>query len=185
VNDVDKNIIFLIAKNILDRVNTSLVLTYGSGLIFIIENCILCTGEKIDYDLNGAFGASTFKGLDSKASFEVFIKLIMENYQFYLALRDINFGLIDHDECPFFFYRAIESMAKLVCNKEGKLTKSDWNEFHKKLATSKNDLELLKSKADSFRHAEREFFDASDHSAMWKTVHLFLTKIINYLVEQK
>lgn len=185
VNEIDENIIFPIAKNILDRVVVSLVLTYGAGLICIIENCILCTGEKIDYNLNGAFGASTFKGLDSKASFEVVIDLIMENYQFYLALRDINFGLIDHDECPFFFYRAIESMAKLVCKKEEKLTATNWTCFHEKLKTSKDDLKLLKLKGDSFRHAERNSFDASDHSAMWKTVHLFLTKTINYLVEQK
>lgn len=97
------------------------------------------------------------------------------------SLRDFNHGLLEREDCPFMFYRAIETVGRAVA---GQQEKSDlnWPEMHRRLGTSRSDLAILERLRNDHGHGAHTYFSASEHGDMksaWKRV---IEQAVHYLL---
>jgi len=92
---------------------------------------------------------------------------------FRFAVRDFNSGLLDREDAPLYFYRAIETLAKAVTGLD-ETNREVWDEFHRKLGTSRADLAGLERLADLHRHGSHLAFNADEHLEMMATAMRFL-----------
>src|SRR5271157_1872410 len=106
------------------------------------------------------------------------------NSQIRFALRDFNSGLIDRENCPFLFYRTIESLAKAIVGKDA-LGDADWNEYHTKIGSSKKELALLETFGGGHRYGIHKRFEAEDHVRMMRITRSFIVRTLNFLAKTK
>ncbi|HEY90470.1 MAG TPA: hypothetical protein G4O07_01430 [Dehalococcoidia bacterium] len=117
---------------------------------------------------------------------EVFT-LISDNAQLRYAIRDFNQGMVYSQDSPYLFYRAIETMARLTCGKDDfqSFSKRDWRLFHKRIGTSYDDLKELHNFAKRQRHGPHAYITRHQYISMMGTVRLFLTRTIQYMLEEE
>ena len=98
------------------------------------------------------------------------------------AVEDYNRGLLHRENSPVFFYRCIETLARVVCKKGDweKIESRDWKRLHSKLGTSKGDLDKLLSFSRRHRHGDRGIIERSDYEAMMKTVRSFIARFARW-----
>lgn len=176
-NDIDK--IFRAAKHIIDSTILSRVILDGVGFLYTIETCRKHNGE---FHLAKPDQAP----LEQNISFDtnLLIKLIGLEENLMFAIRDFNQGLIDRENCPVLFYKSIEILAKLLTGKK-ELESKDWNEFHKKIGTKRDDMKVLEEINEPHRHGNRIPFIREQHFIMMKTTRNFLIKTIEFLLKEK
>ena len=112
--------------------------------------------------------------------------LISGNSQLRYAVRDFNQGLIYSQDCPYLFYRAIETLARLVCGKDDfqGLTRKDWKVFHKRIGTTYDDLKELHTFTKRRHHEPQAHFNKWQHLEMMRIARLFIMRTIEYLSER-
>ena len=119
--DVDE--IFRTTRYLLDTTILSVILSEKVGLLCSLESCKLESGEIISAIPDRA--PTTEKLVFSQHDL---LSFIGKRPRLRYAIRDLNQGLLNREDCPFFFFRAIETLAKEVCDKE-RLVKKDWDSF--------------------------------------------------------
>ena len=176
--------IFRITRGVVDNLMLSLVADEGIGLRHTLEYCKMHSGEIVPA-LPDHVGKTDDE--DGIASREMLYNLMGIIPAIRYAIMDYNQGLLYRDNCPFLFYRAIESLARAVCNKgenEG-LGDSDWKESHESIGTSYTDMEIVHEIAKKHRHGDRVFFSGEQHISMMKSVRLFVVKSVNHFLSDR
>ncbi len=165
-------------RDLIDALVLTEVAMHGVGMHSTIEYCRKYNGEVslagVDRSPHLAVVPADAKGI---------LDLIGPMPRLRWALRDYNQGLVDRKDCPFFFYRAIETFAKVVTNKDD-LSGEDWAEFHSKLGTQRADMTLLEDLSKKHRHGTRPDFSKDQHSTMLETVGRFVTSALKCLLAQ-
>ena len=169
-----------IAGYIMDNLALTQTVTEGIGTSYTLENYWKDSGLvlRVIPDQVPAVGAF---GYDSRQLFG----LITRNAQLRYAIRDFNQGLVYPQDCPYLFYRAVETLARFVCQKDDfqSLGKKDWKLFHKCIATNYDDLKELHKFAKRQHHGSYAYFTKNQYLAMVSAARLFLTRTIQYLLE--
>jgi hypothetical protein len=168
-----------IAGYIIDNLVLTKTVIEGVGASYTIENYWKDTGFVSRISPDQAPSAET-TALEEEKVYD----LISQNSQLRYAVRDFNQGLIYCQDCPYLFYRAIETLARLVCGKDGfqNLSKKDWRVFHKKIGTKYDDLKELHDFARRRHHEPQAHFTGHQHLAMMKAARLFLMRTIAYFL---
>jgi len=96
------------------------------------------------------------------------------------AIRDYNHGLLNREDCPFYFYRCIETLAKLVTD-DDEINNDVWKQLHDTLGTERSDLQTLEEINRPHRHGTHSEFNKAQHLKMMEEVTNFLTKSINHI----
>jgi hypothetical protein len=182
--------IFELAKIIIDPIILTRALHLGQGLLYTIT-------------LGRAEDGSTFKPNPDTASEPNFdlttsqqadpiVRLLVNNFRFKFAVRDFNMGLLDRKDCALYFYREIETLARIIGgeNKEGQ---AEWDKFFDKIVASEDEKGQLKNKdkdstirysADKLRHGKAP---GQRHPQEWedmkKTAKSILVKSAKYLID--
>lgn len=96
------------------------------------------------------------------------------------ALKDFNHGLLEREDCPFMFYRAIETIGRVVI---GQQEQSDlnWTEVHRRLGTSRSDLTILERLRNDHGHGSHTYFSRAEHDDMKNACNRVLERAIGYL----
>jgi hypothetical protein len=175
----DDDEIFRVAQTLIDNMILCPIVDEGVGLSYTLEHCKKWNGEII---LKKPDQAPQIE--DIQIDRDRIFNLIGGQPELRYAIRDFNQGLLDRENCPILFYRAIETLAKLFTNKE-KLEAKDWNTFHLKLHTERSDMETLKRIADNHRHGTHIYFTKDEHLIMMRTVRYFLMKSIAFLLSSQ
>lgn len=172
--------IFRITRHIIDNAILALAINYGIGLLYTLDFCRTSCGDVVQ-----ALPDQVPKedATETLAYYDIY-KLMGVRPDLRYAIRDYNQGLIQREDCPIFFYRAIETMAKIVCNKESDITKADWDNYHKKIGTSFDEMKVLYHINKSHRHGTHNSFTKEDHVAMLISINHFIVKTIKYLNKQ-
>ena len=103
-------------------------------------------------------------------------------YGFRNSVEDYNRGLLHRENSPVFFYRCIETLARVVCEKrsDDSLEARDWQHFHNALETSKADMNTLLGFSKSHRHGDRDVIPDDDYVEMMKTARLFIARFVRW-----
>ena len=163
-----------IGKRIIGTTVSGLVMENGIGLTFTIESLLRPPSlfpASVDQAPIASKHVSWSDCLTVSGIFD----------QFDWALRDFNTGLIDRENCPFFFYRCIESLA-LAVSKEEEIGKGAWEKFHAALGTSRSEFPTIMKFGKKHRHGTRLVFKANDHLEMMREVRNILTWTHAYLL---
>ena len=98
--DVDK--IFRVAINVVESVILGFPIIYGCGFVYVLEKCRTHNRKLFNRPLDSV-------SLEEPLTFEIndLVPLVGKNSRLRWALRDFNQGLINREDCPFLFYRAI------------------------------------------------------------------------------
>jgi len=172
--------VFRVTRHLVDNRVLCRVLIEGIGLSYTLEYCRKPPGEII---LAAPDQAPQVEELE--ADVKTFFNLMGSKADLRYAIRDFNQGLIDRESCPFLFYRAIETCARVVSGTAGKLTSEAWKGFHSKIGTGRGDMKLLEEFDDKHRHGIHEYFTREQHLSMMWTARHFLLKTVSYLLRQE
>ncbi|MDE1768319.1 MAG: hypothetical protein KGH62_03040 [Candidatus Micrarchaeota archaeon] len=170
--------IFRISRHIVEAAILTQILKNGTGVTYALESC-----RKADN--SGIFAIpDTIK--EPKAIFDEnkLVNLIGANISVRWTIRDFNNGLINREDCPFLFYRAIETIAKEIIKKQTKLEKLDWDEFHKQIGTTSNDMKLVWEISREHRHGRHMAFNTDQHIQMMTETKTILIKAIQHILKQ-
>ncbi len=170
-----------IAGYIMDNLALTQTVTEGVGASYTQENYWKDSGLVLRVMPDQAPAVGAF-GYDSRQLFA----LITRNAQLRYAVRDFNQGLVYSQDCPYLFYRTVETLARFVCQKDDfqSLGKKDWKLFHKRIATTYDDLKELHNFAKRQHHGAYAYFTKNQYLAMVSTARLFLSRTIQYLLEE-
>jgi len=169
--------LFRFARHIVDNAILSQIALEGVGLSYTLDYCRTRDGKVLILDPDRA------PQIDGIAlSFGDVLELTGSRAQLRYAIRDFNQGLIDREDCPFFFYRAIEILAKTITNKE-ELDAKDWNDFHGKIGTTRDDMKALEAVNAKHRHGTHSYFTKEEHLIMLRTVKYFMLKSLKHLLQ--
>ena len=109
------------------------------------------------------------------------------NIFFKNAVKDFNYGLLDRDNAPFFFYREVETLARMVLELPldvKDISDKQWETFHKTIETTPEERDLLseikKKHANRVRHGSRTYFSAEDHKKMLLIARIYLIKTLKH-----
>ncbi|MDE2589110.1 MAG: hypothetical protein KGL95_05545 [Patescibacteria group bacterium] len=176
-NENETDDIFRISRHIIDNMILSQTVIVGSGLSYTVEYCKKSNVEMIL--------ATPDHAPDDKIKIpdlpDIY-QIIGENSEIRYAIRDFNSGLIDRENCPLYFYRCIESLAKSITKKEdNNLESKDWEQFHSVLETKREDMKTLEEFNPSHRHGSHSFFTKEQHLEMMKETQFFIKKVLNHL----
>lgn len=175
--------VFRITRHIIDNLILSQVAIEGIGVSYTLEFCKIYTGEVIYAQPDLAPQIA-----DIQLNYQDLFELIGRKFEIRYAIRDFNQGLIDRENCPFLFHRAIETLAKVVCN-QSELSKKDWDKFTNVIGSTSDEVEeLLQMKnkiSHPHRHGNHIFFTREQHLKMLKTVRVFLSRSIQFLLAQE
>jgi len=170
-----------IAGYIMDNLVLTQAVTEGVGAWYTIENYWKDSGlvlravpEKAPpVEALGAGGKDLFT-------------LLNNNAQLRFAVRDFNEGMVYSQDSPYLFYRAVETLARLVCGRDDfqNLTKKDWRLFHRMVGTTYDDLKELHNFARRQRHGPHAYLTRSQCVSMMRAARLFLTRTIQYLRDE-
>jgi len=171
-----------IAGYIIDNLVLTKTVTEGVGASYTVENYWKDTGFVSHISPDQAPPVQAADIAEEKV-----YDLVSQNSQLRYAVRDFNHGLIHSQDCPYLFYRAIETFARLVCGKDDfqNLSKKDWKTFHKKVGTKYDDLKELHNFARRRHHEPQAHFTGHQHLAMMKAARLFLMRTIEYLLAER
>jgi len=181
--------IFELAKIIIDPIVLTSTLHLGQGLIYIINRGSMESADIVTPNIDTAkepqFDLTVSRNAESVAA------LIASNFRLKFAVRDFNDGLLDRKDCAFYFYREIETLAKLIGEIDGK--KTNWCEFYKNVGASEEEISQLIDKtkfgtirysADKLRHGVAPgSIDRSNWEDMKKVAKALLIKSIKYLLD--
>jgi len=170
-----------IAGYIIDNLVLTKTVTEGIGASYTVENYWKDTGFVSHISPDQAPAVET-ADIEEGSIYD----LVSQNSQLRYAVRDFNHGLIYSQDCPYLFYRAVETLARLVCGKDDfqNLTRRDWKAFHKRVGTKYDDLKELHDFARRRHHEPQAHFTGHQHLAMMKAARLFLTRTIEYLLAE-
>jgi len=176
-NEIDDEI-FRLAKYIIDNIVLTQTVLQGVGLSYTVEYCWKGKSEIV-----AAIPDKAPDTGDIQVNHQEIFRLMGIFPLLRYAVRDFNQGLIDREDCPFFFYRAIETLAKLICHTTDDLEPKDWSNFHNKIGTSLSEMRELIELNKNHRHGIHKFFTKDQHLIMMRTVKHFLVKSIQFLYE--
>lgn len=176
--DMPDDEVFRITRHIVDAAVLTQTVRQGVGLSYTVENLWRGTGDVMRAVPDSVPRTETININDKEVG-----NLIGANTLLRYAVRDFNQGLVYREDCPLLFYRAIETLAKLVCNKNDseKLSQKDWDIFHKQIGTKCNDMKELHTIEKSHRHGIHSSFTKEQHLTMMRTADLFLIRTIRFL----
>lgn len=162
------------SKHIIDTALLGVILRDGHGTAYSLE--VFSRGNRVGTPIPDYLPVDP--SIDSTALF----RLNAVNQRVRYALRDFNSGLTNREDCPFFFYRAIETLAKAIQNKDEKLSAADWDEVHSKIGTTRAGVETVLGFSGTHRHGNHSGFSPEEHSEMLEKTRLFLKKGTDYLI---
>jgi len=170
-----------IAGYIMDNLALTQTVTAGFGTSYTIENYWKDAGLVLRVIPENAPPVEAL-GHDEKELFG----LISDSAQLRYAIRDFNQGMVYYHDSPYLFYRAIETMARLVCHKDDfqNIGKKDWKSFHRQVGTTYDELKELHNFVKRQRHGPNIYFTRSQYIGMMRTTRLFLTRTIQFLLEE-
>lgn len=173
--------VFRTTRHIVNAAVLTQTILQGVGLSYTVES--LWRGTS---DVMRAVPDSIPRTETIKINYKEVGDLIGGNTLLRYAARDFNQGLVYREDCPLLFYRAIETLAKLVCSKSEfeKLSPEDWDIFHKQIGTNYDDMKELHTIEKSHRHGTHSYFTRDQHLTMMKTADLFLIKTIRFLLKK-
>ena len=171
--------IFTTAMNVINNTVLSIVAEQGIGLSPTIGYCKMQSGEIKPFVPAAVRPDKTLNGDNIRA-------MMGSVPAFRDAVADYNRALLHTEDCPFFFYRFIETLARVVCNKgaDDRVAREDWDKFHSKLGTSRSDLAILMELAGKHRHGNRVVFDSEQQQAMMRTARLFMLAFVEWYVQE-
>ena len=171
-----------IAGYVMDNLALTQAVTKGVGASYTIENYWKDAGLVLRAMPEQAPPVEAL-GHEEK---EVFA-LIGDNAQLRCAARDFNQGMVYSQDSPYLFYRAIETLARLVCEKDDfqSIGRKDWRTFHRQIGTTHDELKELHNFARRQRHGPHIYFTRSQYVGMMRTARLFLTRTIQFLLEEE
>ena len=179
--------IFRTTRHIIDTLVLSQVAIEGIGLMYTLEFCKTDTGKVIPLVPDCISQIE-----DVRFEYQELFKLLGSKPQIRYAIRDFNQGLIDRENCPFLFRRAIETLAKFFRNNENnekKLTGEDWNKFCNQIGVHPEKATDLKEITEQImhphRHGDHVFFTQEQHAKMLEIVRLFLSMSLKFLLESE
>jgi len=175
---MNKNIdnIFVFSKHLINNIILGQVLVYGIGLSYTLETMRTPNGEIIDATIDRI---PPITGITNNIKLQ---NIIGRNGLLRFAIRDINQGLNYREDCPFYFYRSIETLVTVLCGGND-IDKKAWGSFHKMLGTSREDMSVLDKINRGHRHGHHEKFTAEQHIEMLKSVNLFFSKTFKILID--
>ena len=185
-NMKDTQDLIRMAVNIIESALLLNVVRNGAGLLYIIKSLKKPDGTLIE------FPAATQIRENPEVPFDL-NKLIGptglgRNLRLRGAIKDFNWGLLDRDSAPFFFYRQIETLAKIVLKLELEFLNSrqQWEDYYKKIGASQKERDffenvLKKQYANFARHGTYLYYTADDFYNMLLVSRIFLIKTIGYL----
>ena len=170
-----------IAGYIMDNLALTQTVTAGVGTSYTIENYWKDAGLVLSVMPENAPPVEDL-GHDEKELFG----LISDSAQLRYAIRDFNQGMVYCQDSPYLFYRAIETLARLVCEKDDfqNIGKKDWNSFHRQVGTTYDELKELHNFVKRQRNGPNIYFTRSQYIEMMRVTRLFLTKTIQFLLEE-
>ena len=170
-----------IAGYIMDNVALTQTVTEGVGTSYTIENYWKDAGLVLRVMPEKAPPVEA-RGHDEKELFG----LISDSAQLRYAIRDFNQGMVYYQDSPYLFYRAIETLARLVCQKDDfqNVGKKDWKSFHRQVGTTYDELKELHNFVKRQHHGPNIYFTRSQYIDMMRTTRLFLTRTIQFLLEE-
>jgi hypothetical protein len=184
--------VFELAKMLIDPIMLARALHLGQGLLYNITSGKAADGKLVrrmpDMASEPKFDLSSSKQADP------IIRLLANNSGFKWAARDFNMGLIDRKDCTFYFYREVETLAKIIGG-ENKDEKPRWDEFYRKIGASEEEIDQVRNGkkkgtirycADKLRHGTppgsislQKWEDAK------RTAKSLLKKSAHYLITNK
>jgi hypothetical protein len=150
--------IFELAKIVIDPIVLARALHLGQGLLYIIKLGRAEDGSIIKPNPDTA--SEPKFDLTTSQQADPILRLLANDFRFKFAVRDFNMGLLDRKDCAFYFYREIETLARLIAG-ENKEEKVEWDDFFKKIGASEDEKGQLKDRkntstirysADKLRH---------------------------------
>ena len=170
-----------IAGYIMDNLALTQTVTAGVGTSYTVENYWKDAGLVLRVMPEKAPQVEDL-GHDEKELFG----LISDSAQLRYAIRDFNQGMVYCQDSPYLFYRAIETLARLVCEKDDfqNIGKKDWKSFHRQVGTTYDELKELHNFVKRQRHGPHVYFTRSQYIEMMRVTRLFLTRTIQFLLEE-
>ncbi len=163
-------------QQLVESIVLSEVAVGGVGLLPTVEWCRLSTRERVRARVDRAPASEDLRP-DQKQLYN----LIGSDARLRSALRDFNQGLLDREESPLFFYRAVETLAKVISNRDD-LGESGWNAFHSKLGTQFSDMQLLHGLNRDHRHGTHRDFSDDEHSTILAIARRFVSESLKFLL---
>ncbi len=185
--------IFELTKITVDPIVLARALHLGQGLLYNIRYGRAEDGSVVVYTPDTATDPKI--DLTSTLQAEPIIRLIANNFRIKFAVRDFNLGLIDRKDCAFYFYRQIETLAKIIGgeNKDGKAEQKNWDDFYNKVRASEEEKSQLKDNetkgtirysANKLRHGNAPgSISPQEYEIMKKTAKSLLIKSMEYLIK--
>ena len=110
------------------------------------------------------------------------------NLRLRAAIKDFNWGLLDRDSAPFFFYREIETLAKIVLKLDLEFLEKpeQWEEFYNKIGATDKEKDYVKNilktqYANYARHGTYPYYKAEELGNMLRVARVFLMRTLKYL----
>jgi hypothetical protein len=170
-----------IAGHIMDNLALTQTVTSGAGTLYTIESYWKDAGLVLRVVPETAPPVEPL-GHDDKELYG----LISDSAQLRYAIRDFNQGMVYSQDSPYFLYRAVETLVRLICEKDDfqNIGKKDWKSFHRQIGTTYDELKELHTFLKRQRHGSNVYFTRSQYTGMMKTTRLFLIRTIQFLLEE-
>ncbi|VVB66654.1 Uncharacterised protein [Candidatus Gugararchaeum adminiculabundum] len=176
--------IFRITHHIIDTVILSYILKEGLGLTYSLDYC-----KKSDDQIRMAHPDKAPSLVDKNINLQKFCnevsKIIGLNHELRWAVRDFNTALIDREECPLLFYRAVETCARLVTKNYGELGEEGWDNFYLSTNTNRADMRTLRDFHGAHRHGIHKAFGSEEHLKMMTEAKFFILKTIDFVLKKE
>ena len=168
-----------LVKETLESVQLTLSIIYGTGITLEIEQVNKNDGTIIkpqnDYT----------NGFNFDIDMDKVFQLIGSCFPLRSAIRDFNYGMIDRENCPLLFYRAIEIIGRMYLDKlqtKDSISNNEWQKVHDRLGTSLEEIKPLWEINKRHRHGDRWNFTREEHLNFMNQTRNFLYLSIKDLV---
>lgn len=175
-NAVPADEVFRVSRHLIESMVSIAVLNQGVGLTYSLEHCRRADGSVVRARPDKVPDVSPLPFV-----WRDLFNMVGDDDLVRFALRDFNSGLVDRENCPFLFYRAIESLAKVVTGLDN-LRNLDWATFHSSVGTSRAEMNVVEAKAKRHRHGTREWFSPDEHVKMMKQARHMIERVIIHLM---
>lgn len=178
--------VFRIARRSIEMAVLADAAIWAIGIQYWIELAKLPNGSTVLGTTDGCSGKDFDCQLDIYGTGMTLGKYPLLAY----AVRDFNAGLLDRENCPLLFYRAIETVARMYLSEFDKTIESkQWNAFNADISVSEyrhdDDLKTLLAINKKHRHGDRVFFDKSDHLRMMRVTKFILNRAIRHFYDEE
>jgi hypothetical protein len=172
--DVDE--LLRLSRHVVDGAIAERVIAEGIGLVYFLADCRTFEGALVPATPDRAPGSAS-SAINSQ---KLQVRLGESDGLVRFAFRDFNQGLVDRENCPFLFYRMIETLAKKVTDSD-ELSDSDWTRYHSLIGTRRDEMLRIEGFAGRHRHGSHKNFMRDDHLEMMREAWRFLQKSLEYL----